>query len=46
MQSCERDVIAMLHDLLTCRLEYTAHDGDEFFDAAQNARVVAGAEAY
>lgn len=46
MTSCEADVIAMLRDLLAKRLEYTAQDGDEFFDAAQNARVVAGAERY
>jgi protein-L-isoaspartate(D-aspartate) O-methyltransferase len=46
MRSCEKDVIAMLRDLLAKRLEYSAHDGDEFFDAAQNAGVVAGAERY
>lgn len=46
MSSCEADVIAMLRELLAKRLEYTAQDGDEFFDAAQNARVVAGAEGY
>jgi len=46
MQSCEQDVVAMLRDLLAKRLEYSAQDGDEFFDAAQNARVVAGAEHY
>jgi len=46
MDSCEKDVVAMLRDLLAKRLDYTAHDGDEFFDAAQNARVVAGAERY
>jgi len=46
MQSCEKDVVAMLRDLLAKRLEYSARDGDEFFDAAQNARVVAGAERY
>jgi protein-L-isoaspartate(D-aspartate) O-methyltransferase len=46
MQSAEHDVIAMLRDLLGKRLEYAAPDGEEFFDAAQNARVVAGAEAY
>ena len=46
MQSCEKDVIAMLRDVLAKRLEYTAQDGDEFFDAAQNAHVVAGAERY
>ena len=46
MQSCEQDVVAMLRDLLAKRLDYAAQDGDEFFDAAQNARVVAGAENY
>jgi protein-L-isoaspartate(D-aspartate) O-methyltransferase len=46
MTSCESDVIAMLRDLLAKRLEYAARDGDEFFDAAQNARVVADAERY
>jgi protein-L-isoaspartate(D-aspartate) O-methyltransferase len=46
MSSCEKDVIAMLRDLLAKRLEYTASDGDEFFDAAQNARLVADAERY
>jgi protein-L-isoaspartate(D-aspartate) O-methyltransferase len=46
MSSCEKDVIAMLRELLAKRLEYSAQDGDEFFDAAQNARVVADAERY
>lgn len=46
LQSCEHDVVAMLRDLLAKRIDYSAHDGDEFFDAAQNARVVAGAEHY
>ena len=46
MVSCEQDVIAMLRDLLAKRLDYAAQDGDEFFDASQNARVVAGAERY
>jgi protein-L-isoaspartate(D-aspartate) O-methyltransferase len=46
MQSCEPEVVAMLRDLLAKRIEYSAQDGDEFFDAAQNARVVAGAERY
>ena len=46
MKDCEEDVVAMLRDLLAKRLDYSAHDGDEFFDAAQNARVVAGAERY
>jgi protein-L-isoaspartate(D-aspartate) O-methyltransferase len=46
MKSCEDDVVAMLRDLLARRIDYAAQDGDEFFDAAQNARVVADAEAY
>ena len=46
LQSCENDVIAMLRELLAKRIDYSAQDGDEFFDAAQNARVVAGAEHY
>lgn len=46
MKSCEKDVVAMLRELLARRIEYTAQDGDEFFDAAQNARVVADAESY
>ena len=46
MASVERDVVAMLRDLLAKRLEYARQDGDEFFDAARNAQVVAGAERY
>jgi protein-L-isoaspartate(D-aspartate) O-methyltransferase len=46
MQSCEKDVVAMLRDLLAKRIDYSSQDGDEFFDAAQNARVVTGAERY
>ncbi|MFN0249446.1 MAG: protein-L-isoaspartate(D-aspartate) O-methyltransferase [Kofleriaceae bacterium] len=46
MQSCEKDVVAMLRELLAKRIEYTTNDGDEFFDAARNAQVVAGAERY
>ena len=46
MKSCEGEVTAMLRDLLAQRLAYCAEDGDAFFDAAQNARVVADAEAY
>ena len=46
MKDCEQDVVAMLRELLAKRIEYSAQDGDEFFDAAQNARVVAEAERY
>ena len=45
-KSVEREVVAALRDLLEKRLDYARQDGEEFFDAAQNARVVAGAEAY
>jgi protein-L-isoaspartate(D-aspartate) O-methyltransferase len=45
-ESSEREVVAMLRDMLDRRLEYAARDGERFFDAAQNARVVANAEGY
>jgi protein-L-isoaspartate(D-aspartate) O-methyltransferase len=45
-QSSEETVVAMLRELLAHRLEYSARDGERFFDAAQNARVVANAEHY
>ncbi|HHL22440.1 MAG TPA: erythromycin esterase, partial [Aliiroseovarius sp.] len=43
---CEEPVIRILMDLLERRLEYSAQDGDDFFDAAQNARIVSNAERY
>ena len=43
---CEAEVTRQLHELLQRRLEYAARDGDEFLDAAQNARLVAAAERY
>lgn len=45
-ESSEQAVIAMLRDLLSRRLDYAKNDGERFFDAAQNARVVANAERY
>jgi protein-L-isoaspartate(D-aspartate) O-methyltransferase len=45
-QSCEPAVVAMLRDMLERRLDYARMDGARFFDAAQNARVVANAERY
>jgi protein-L-isoaspartate(D-aspartate) O-methyltransferase len=39
-------VVAMLRDLLARRIDYAERDGERFFDAAQNARVVANAERY
>jgi protein-L-isoaspartate(D-aspartate) O-methyltransferase len=46
IQPYEHDIVAMLRELLARRLEYSAKDGDAFFDAAMNARVVLGAEQY
>lgn len=46
MKSVEHEVIAMLRELLARRVEYSLDDGDDFFDAAQNARLVADAESY
>jgi len=45
-ESSEVAVVAMLRDLLEKRIDYARHDGERFFDAAQNARVVADAERY
>jgi protein-L-isoaspartate(D-aspartate) O-methyltransferase len=45
-ESSEEQVVRMLSDMLAHRLDYARNDGDRFFDAAQNARVVANAEAY
>jgi erythromycin esterase-like protein len=43
---CEAGVLATLRDLFARQREYAAADGDDFLDAAQNARLVANAEAY
>ena len=43
---CEAEVVAMLQDLLAERLDDQGRDGRAFFDAEQNARVVAQAEAF
>jgi protein-L-isoaspartate(D-aspartate) O-methyltransferase len=45
-QTCEREVISMLKDLLQKRRAYAEHDGERFLDAVQNARLVANAERY
>src|SRR5919201_2416546 len=45
-RECETDVSAMLTDLLRKRLQYSERDGERYFDATQNARVVASAERY
>ena len=43
---CEQPVVQMLRELLQKRVEYVGEDGDEFLDAAANARLVKNAEAY
>jgi erythromycin esterase-like protein len=44
--TCEALVREQLLELLDRRLEYAARDGEKFFDAAQNARIVRAAEQY
>jgi protein-L-isoaspartate(D-aspartate) O-methyltransferase len=43
---CEKPVAEALLDLLKKRLDYLFKDGEAFFDAEQNARIVAAAEQY
>ena len=43
---CEDKAIEQLNELLAHRLDYLHQDGDAFFDAAQNARIVRAAEQY
>lgn len=43
---CELPVTRILVDLLQKELQYASRDGEQFFDAAQNARLVADAERY
>ena len=45
-RECEQDVLATLYDLLKKRMEYSSADGEKFFNAEQNARLVANAERY
>ncbi|WP_309085340.1 erythromycin esterase family protein [Chelativorans sp.] len=44
--TCEGAVVAQLGELLARRLDYAGADGEDFFDAAQNARIVRAAEHY
>lgn len=44
--SCEDNAVAQLRDLLAKRLDYLGQDGERWFDAAQNARIVRAAEQY
>jgi len=43
---CEEAVVSMLRDLFAKQRGYAAADGEDFLDAAQNARLVASAESY
>jgi protein-L-isoaspartate(D-aspartate) O-methyltransferase len=43
---CEKPVIDALLDLLHKRLDYLQRDGEAFFNAEQNARIVTAAEQY
>jgi protein-L-isoaspartate(D-aspartate) O-methyltransferase len=43
---CEAPVVQMLRELFRKRSEYVAEDGEEWLDAAANARLVKNAEAY
>ncbi|WP_028239895.1 erythromycin esterase family protein [Stutzerimonas azotifigens] len=44
--SCEQAVVEQLRALLDQRLDYMAQDGEQFFNAERNARVVLAAESY
>lgn len=44
--ACEQAVVKMLRDMLDRRVAYTLRDGESFFDAVANARLVRSAEAY
>ncbi|MDX3905509.1 MAG: protein-L-isoaspartate(D-aspartate) O-methyltransferase [Pigmentiphaga sp.] len=45
-RGCEAEVVAQLSDLLARRMEYAHTETAGYFDAAQNARLVASAERY
>jgi erythromycin esterase-like protein len=44
--SCEGRVVEQLREMLNNRLAYIAADGEAWFDAVQNARIVRAAERY
>jgi len=46
LAKCEDIMVAQLDDLLQHRIELIAQDGDQYFDAEQNARIVRAAERY
>ena len=46
LDTCEDEVVAQLRELLEHHLSYVERDGEAFFSAAQNARIVRAAEQY
>ncbi|HUI13990.1 MAG TPA: protein-L-isoaspartate(D-aspartate) O-methyltransferase [Xanthobacteraceae bacterium] len=44
--TCEPQVARALKELLEKRVAYAGHDGERFFDAVQNARLITNAERY
>ena len=44
--ACEDKALEQLNELLAHRLDYVRNDGEAFFDATQNARIVRAAERY
>ncbi|MGA3303014.1 MAG: erythromycin esterase family protein [Methylovirgula sp.] len=44
--ACEDVVVEQLRDLLNRRFDYLRQDGEDYFDAAQNARIIRAAERY
>ncbi|WP_338466117.1 erythromycin esterase family protein [Novosphingobium sp. ZN18A2] len=46
LKGCEEAVVAQLEKLLASRMAYLEDDGETYFDAEQNARIVRGAEQY
>lgn len=46
LESCEDAVVDQLRDLLARRMELIVDDGEAYFDAEQNARIVRAAEQY
>ncbi|TJV08244.1 MAG: erythromycin esterase family protein, partial [Mesorhizobium sp.] len=45
-RECEEAVLRQCRDMLSRQLDHAGQDGDELFDAAQNARLIASAEHY
>lgn len=45
-RDCEEQVVTMLRDMLQRRIDYSVRDSERFFNALQNARLVADAERY